>query len=58
MYYKEEIINGILCFKLTPNGEWKEVSKRALCERVKEAEKKVFELTQLVNKMKKITDEI
>lgn len=58
MYYKEEIINGILCFKLTPNGEWKEVSKRVLCERVKEAEKKVFELTQLVNKMKKITDEI
>jgi hypothetical protein len=22
MYYKEEIINGVLCYKTTPDGEW------------------------------------
>ena len=48
MYYKEEIINGILHYKLTPNGEWQEVSKETLSKRTKEAEAKVWELTQQI----------
>lgn len=54
MYYKEEIINGILHYKLTPNGEWQEVSKETLSKRTKEAEAKVWELTQLIKKMSEV----
>jgi hypothetical protein len=54
MYYKEEIINGILHYKLTPNGEWLEVSKETLSKRIKEAEAKVWELTQLIQKMNEV----
>ena len=54
MYYKEEIINGILHYKLTPNGEWQEVSKETLSKRTKEAEAKVWELTQLIQKMNEV----
>lgn len=54
MYYKEEIINGILHYKTTPNGEWQEVSKETLSIRTKEAETKVYELTQLIEKLNKV----
>ena len=30
MYYAEEIINGVLCFKFTPEGDWIEFSKESL----------------------------
>ena len=49
MYYKETIINGVLYFKITPNGEWKEVSKETLSKRVVEAEAKVKELNEFIN---------
>jgi hypothetical protein len=41
MYYKEDIINGVLCFKTTPNGEWREFSKENLTKRIKELEEKI-----------------
>lgn len=34
MYYQEKVINGILCCKLSPNGEWIELSKQTLTERL------------------------
>ena len=34
MYYAEKIIDGILHFRITPNGEWKEFSKEKLTEKV------------------------
>lgn len=27
MYHEEKVINGILCYRSTPNGEWEEYSK-------------------------------
>ena len=30
MYYKEELINGVLCFRLTPDGEFKPLSSEQL----------------------------
>lgn len=33
MFYKEEIINGVLCYQTTPHGKWKEFSKKALTEK-------------------------
>lgn len=34
MYYQEKVINGIICSKTTPNGEWKELSKEQLTQRI------------------------
>jgi len=30
MYLIYEIINGVLCFKTTPKGEWQECSKEQI----------------------------
>jgi len=45
MYYRETFINGVLMFKNTPNGEWREVSKEVLTERLLMATQKVKTLT-------------
>lgn len=34
MYKQEKIIDGVLHYKNTPDGEWKEYSKEQLTERV------------------------
>jgi hypothetical protein len=53
MYYKEEIINGILCFKTYPNDNWKPVGEKELTKRVTELKAKValleLELEMKVN---------
>lgn len=38
MYHREEIINGVLCYKTTPNGEWIEYTKEQLTAKI-EAER-------------------
>jgi len=42
MYYKEEIIDGILYFKTTPNGEWRPLDVITLTGRLKKAEERVY----------------
>jgi hypothetical protein len=54
MYYTEKLINGILYYQLTPNGEWQEVKKEHLSERVVKAEKKVNELRELIEKLQAV----
>lgn len=34
MYYKEELINGVLCFRLTPDGEFKPIPSEQLTNMV------------------------
>lgn len=34
MYYKEKIVNGVLCYKQTPDGEWIEFTKEMLTKRI------------------------
>ncbi len=36
MYYKEQLINGIWHYKLTPNGEWKPFSTEQLNNKITE----------------------
>ena len=50
MYYAEEVINGILHYKLNPNAEWEPFSKEALTERVLKLEQAV----ELLNEIKAI----
>lgn len=36
MYYKEKLIEGVWCFKSTPNGEWIPMSIKQLTHRLNE----------------------
>lgn len=51
MYYHEEIVNGILCFKLSPNGQLRPLSAEKLTERIVELKQKLSEAYQLFDEM-------
>jgi len=36
--YDEQIIDGILCYKLKRNSEWKEYTKEELTEKIRDLE--------------------
>jgi len=38
MYYREEVINGVLCAQLSPKGEFRPLSAEALTRRLLIAE--------------------
>jgi hypothetical protein len=37
MYYEEKVIDGVLCYRTTPDGEWYQLSAQALTERLMNA---------------------
>lgn len=41
MYYEECIKNGVLCYRLTPDGEWQQKTQEQLTEMLLEARRKV-----------------
>jgi len=57
MYYAEKMINGILHYKNTPNGEWKPKSIESLSDRVVKAEKKVQELERQLKEWENMSAE-
>lgn len=46
MYHKEEIINGILCWKGTPNGKWVEYTQEQLTARIEKMKKEIADLRE------------
>lgn len=44
MYHKEQIINGILCYKTSPEGKWIEMSTKELTDRITAQKKEISEL--------------
>lgn len=46
MYYKEEIIEGVLCYKHSPNGEWIKFSAQELTKRIIQLSEKVEDLNR------------
>lgn len=34
MYYSEKVIDGVLCWRGTPNGAWTQFTAKALTERL------------------------
>lgn len=46
MYYKESIIEGILMFKTSPYGEWKQVSAQELTRRLQNAQDTIMMLRE------------
>lgn len=51
MYYREKIIDGILCFQTIPNGKWHQLGLEQLTNRIVNLRKEVDELNvKLENK--------
>lgn len=44
MYYVEKIIDGVLCCKSTPNGEWEPVSIKTATKKIIALEERIKEL--------------
>lgn len=44
MYYAEELINGIWHYRTTPKGEWIEMTKEQISERLNKERKRLKEL--------------
>ena len=53
MYYQEKIINGVLCFRTSPNASFKEYSIEYLSQRVLDLQ---LEVSQLNNKIYEMTE--
>jgi hypothetical protein len=47
MYFEEKIINGKLCYRSSPNVEFKEYSQEDLTEMIIQLRLKVFELSSI-----------
>lgn len=45
MYYREEIINGILCCKHTSDGEWIPLSQEQLTKKIAKLKTEIERLT-------------
>lgn len=58
MYYEEKVINGILCSRTTPNGEWKQftlvdltneyLEMKGLYERERKTNNELHKTTRLI----------
>jgi len=53
MYYKEEIINGILCCKHTPDGAWVEKTKEELTKKIVKLKVEIDRLNNKLNTAQK-----
>ena len=51
MYYEEKIIDGILCYRCTPKGDWTKFSIESLSERAYNDRQKLKALTLRVREM-------
>lgn len=64
MYYDEQVINGVLCHRGTPQGEWipftleaLSISLVAMRRQVKDRDERIAKLTSLLSSLKKILNE-
>lgn len=64
MYYKEQIVNGVLCHQDVPNGEWipftlesLSISFVAMRRQIQERDEKIDALKSCITDIKKIMQE-
>jgi len=41
LYYKEEVINGVLCWRYRPDGEWIPMEPKSMTARIQRLEKEL-----------------
>lgn len=51
MYYEEKIIDGILCYRCKPNGDWTKFTIETLSERAYNDRQKLKALTLRVQEL-------
>ena len=51
MYYEEQIIDGILCYRCVPKGDWTKFSIESLSERAYNDRQKLKALTLRVQEL-------
>ena len=56
MYYEEKLIDGILCYRCTPNGDWTKFSIETLSKRAYDDRQKLKALTKCVREMNTILE--
>jgi len=44
MYYEEKMINGVLMFRTTPEGDWRQCSIEKMGERIIEMQNTIIDL--------------
>ena len=49
MFHEEKVIDGFLVWRSTPNGEWLLISPKIMTDKILELEKRVRELTAVLN---------
>lgn len=57
MYYEEQVIDGQLCYRTTPDGPWAVVPYKELVGRVVRAERKVNTFDQVREALQTLYDE-
>ena len=51
MYYEEKIIDGVLCYRYTPKGEFRPMSAERIVKRIKDFEMLIAEKFDQMDKM-------
>lgn len=51
MYYEEKLIDGVLCYRCTPKGDWTKFSIESLSERAYNDRQKLKALTLRVQEL-------
>lgn len=54
MYYREKMIDGIMCAQHTPNGKWVKLSQKELSDRLSKARLQIGILMDLIELRKEI----
>ncbi len=65
MYYEEEIVNGVLCWRNTPDGEWIQYTVEALTVALQAARANSYQLEiklntaeGIIKNMKRVMDAV
>lgn len=53
MYYKEEVIDGVLCAKYSPSGEFKPLTAKQLTRRLLIAESQLKNIAEQIKNFRK-----
>ena len=54
MYYDEQVINGILCHRTLPNGEWIPFTPEQITQKFVQAKERISQLVNEIEEMNEI----
>lgn len=57
MYYAEEVINGVLCFRTSPTDRWQQYTPEQITKKYQEMKAGVNMAVQRMERMQKLLDD-